>query len=169
MNNTDYRHKILEILLNQIKHGMDPYWFITYHYKENKTDGEEVIRDVKDIKNKFKRLIYQSRDKSIIGGGKFQYPRMVFINEMSRYGTDQIHTHMVVEELPMRINRQVTVEDIFKRLLPAKAKSMSKWKRLDVQRVSTDSSDLYRLARYLSKQNTLNSLTLDPFNSDLQR
>jgi len=169
MNDTDYKNKILEILLNQIKHGMEPYWFITYHYKDNKTDGEEVIRDVKDIKNKFKRLIYQSRDKSIIGCGKFQYPRMVFINEKSRFGTDQIHTHMIIEKLPSKINTQTTVEMLFKKQLPAKAKSMSKWKRLDVQRVSTDASNLYRLARYLSKQNSLNTLTLDPFNSNLEK
>lgn len=146
---------------------MEPYWFITYHYKENKTNEDEVIRDVKDIKNKLKRLVYQSRDKSIIGAGKFQYPRMVFINEKSRYGTDQIHTHMIIEKLPSKINTQPTIESLFRKQLPARAKSMSKWKRQDIQRVSTDASDLYRLARYLSKQNSLNTLTLDPFNSNL--
>lgn len=159
--------KIMEILLNQIKHGMEPYWFITYHYRDNKTKEDEIILDVKDIKNKLRRIIYQNRDTSIIGAGKFQYPRMVFINERSRIGTNQFHTHMIIERMPIKINTQDTVENLFKRQLPARALSMSKWKRLDVQRISTDDSDLYRLARYLSKQNCLNTLTLDPFNSDL--
>jgi len=167
MNNTDYRRKIMNILLNQVKHGMEPYWFITYHYKENKTDENDVIRDVKDIKNKLKRLIYQSRDKSVIGAGRFQCPRMIFINERSRYGTDQIHTHMIIERLPAKINNQASVENLFKSQLPARVRSMSKWKKLDVQRISTDTGDLYRLARYLSKQNSLDSLALDPFNSSL--
>ena len=169
MNNTNYRNKIMEILLNQIKHGMAPYWFITYHYKENKTDEDEIIDDIKDIKRKLKRIIYQNRDKSVTGAGKYQYPRMIFVNERSRYGTDQIHTHMIIEKIPIKINTQVNVENLFKRRLPAKSKSMSTWKRVDVQRISTDSSDLYRLARYLSKQNTISKLTLDPFNSDLKR
>lgn len=159
----------MEILLNQIKHGMAPYWFITYHYKENKTDEDEIIDDIKDIKRKLKRIIYQNRDKSVTGAGKYQYPRMIFVNERSRYGTDQIHTHMIIEKIPIKINTQVNVENLFKRRLPAKSKSMSTWKRVDVQRISTDSSDLYRLARYLSKQNTISKLTLDPFNSDLKR
>ena len=169
MNNTNYRNKIMEILLNQIKHGMAPYWFITYHYKENKTDEDEIIDDIKDIKRKLKRIIYQNRDKSVTGAGKYQYPRMIFVSERSRYGTDQIHTHMIIEKIPIKINTQVNVENLFKRRLPAKSKSMSTWKRVDVQRISTDSSDLYRLARYLSKQNTISKLTLDPFNSDLKR
>ena len=159
----------MEILLNQIKHGMAPYWFITYHYKENKTDEDEIIDDIKDIKRKLKRIIYQNRDKSVTGAGKYQYPRMIFVSERSRYGTDQIHTHMIIEKIPIKINTQVNVEKLFKRRLPAKSKSMSTWKRVDVQRISTDSSDLYRLARYLSKQNTISKLTLDPFNSDLKR
>lgn len=159
----------MEILLNQIKHGMAPYWFITYHYKENKTDEDEIIDDIKDIKRKLKRIIYQNRDKSVTGAGKYQYPRMIFVSERSRYGTDQIHTHMIIEKIPIKINTQVNVENLFKRRLPAKSKSMSTWKRVDVQRISTDSSDLYRLARYLSKQNTISKLTLDPFNSDLKR
>lgn len=56
----------MEILLNQIKHGMEPYWFITYHYRDNKTKEDEIILDVKDIKNKLRRIIYQNRDTSII-------------------------------------------------------------------------------------------------------
>lgn len=169
MNNTNYRNKVMEILLNQLRYGMEPYWFITYHYKENKSNEDEAINDVRDIKNKLKSLIYQSRDKSVIGAGEFEYPKMVFVNERSRYNTDQIHTHMITERLPKSINTQAAVEELFGIHLREKVKSVSGWKRIDVQRISTDESDLYRLAKYLSKQNSLSILTLDPFNSDLQR
>ena len=167
MNNTIYKRNLKEILHDILENKMEPYWFITYHYKENKTNEEEVLMDVRDIKNKLKRVIYQNRDKTITGMGEYYYPRIVFINEKSRCGTDQYHTHMVIEKLPTTINTQAAVERIIKQILPQKSRSVSKWKRIDVQRVSTERSDIHRLSRYLTKQNTLDFLSLDPFNSDL--
>jgi hypothetical protein len=166
MNNITYKKELKNIILNQLQNGMKPHWFITYHYKDNKTSEDDIIHDIHDIKNKLRRIAYQNRDRSIIGAGSYCPPKMIFVNERSRFGTDQYHTHMIIEQFPAKINTQATVEMIFKKDLPSKVKSMSKWKRIDVQRISTDDHDIHKLARYLSKQNTLHNLTLDPFNSD---
>jgi len=167
MNQTSLKRDIHEIIFNSISYGMEPWWFITFHYKENKTKEAEIIEDVHDLKNKLRRLIYKSRDPEVTGLGKFKYPKFLFINERSRWGTEQFHTHLILERLPSRINTQASVETLFRRELPAKVKAMSKWKRVDVQRISSEYLDIQRLSRYLAKQNSLETISIDLFNSDL--
>ena len=167
MNQTSLKRDINEIIFNSIYYGMEPWWFITFHYKDHKTKEAEILEDIHDLKNKLKRLIYKNRDPKVIGIGKFYYPKCLFINERSRWGTEQFHTHMILERLPSKINTQASVETLFKKDLPARIKAMSKWKRVDVQRVSTEYCDLQRLSRYLAKQNSFDTITIDLFNSDL--
>ena len=69
--------------------------------------------------------------------------------------------------MPASINTQAAIEDLFKKVLPAKIKSLSKWKSINVQRISTEPEDLLRLSQYLSKQSDSTSIALDAINSDL--
>ena len=68
---------------------MDPWWFISFHYNDGKTNEDQVIRDMGDLKNKLKREIYRRRDRRIKGEGSFPYPKMLVMNEVSHLGTGQ--------------------------------------------------------------------------------
>jgi len=167
MNQTSLKKEIEEIIFNKLCYEIEPWWFVTFHYKENKTNETEVHHDIHDLKNKLKRIIYKNRDQEISGAEKFKYPKFLFINKRSRWGTKQFHTHLILEQLPIKINNQASLENIFKKELPARIRSLSKWKKIDVQRVSKEQSDLERLSRYLAKQNNLDEQSIDVFNSDL--
>jgi len=146
---------------------MNPYWFISFHYTDNKTNGDEVLKDKADLKNKIRRIAYKNRDRSIKDAGSFPYPKMLFFNEQSPLGTGQYHTHMITERMPANINTQAGMENLFRKELPAKIRSLSKWKSVDIQRISCEDEDLRRLASYLGKQDNNKKLTVDAFSSDL--
>ena len=99
---------------------MNPHWFISFHYTDNKTNEDEVLRDVGDLKNKIRRIAYKNRDRSIKGAGSFPYPKMLFFNEQSHLGTGQYHTHMIMEKMPANINTQADIENLFRKILPSK-------------------------------------------------
>jgi len=44
---------------------------------------------------------------------------------------------------------------------------LSKWKSIDIQRISQQEDDYRRISSYLGKQANLELIALDPFNSDL--
>jgi len=161
------RKQIKDLILKKITIGMNLYWFISFHYTDNKTNEDEILKDVADLKNKIRRIAYRNRDRTIKGAGSFPYPRMLFFNEQSHLGTGQYHTHMIIEEMPAIINTQVGIENLFRKELPSKIRSLSKWKSVDVQRISCEDDDLRRLSSYLSKQSKLTMISLDGFNSDL--
>jgi len=81
-------------------------------------------------------------------------------------GTGQFHSHLITEAFPERLNSQRMVELLFKKILPSKVKSLSRWKSVDVQRINQDPRDLWRLASYLGNQVDLDYVALDGFNSD---
>jgi hypothetical protein len=159
---------IRRLLQETISDQFDPWWLVSYHYKANKISENEVILDVGDTKRKLSRIIYQNRDKSIVGAGKFQPPKMLFFNERSRWGTDQFGSHMILERLPDSLNTQEAMTRLFRTILPSKVKSLSRWKRVDIQRVSTEPDDITRLCNYLTKQVDENFISLDGFNSDFR-
>ena len=146
---------------------MNPYWFISFHYTDNKTNEDEILRDVADLRNKIRRVAYKHRDRSIKDSGSFPYPKMLFFNEQSHLGTGQYHTHMIIEIMPTILNTQASMENLFRKELPAKVRSLSKWKSVDVQRISCEDRDLKRLASYIVKQSSMKSISTDFFNSDL--
>jgi hypothetical protein len=160
---------IRQLLQETIRDHFDPWWFVSFHYKPNKTSENDVILDVGDLKRKLSRIVYQNRDKSIIGAGKFHGPRMIFINERSRWGTGEFHTHMILERLPDALNTQAGMTRLFKTILRSNVKSLSKWKTVDIQRVSTEPDDIKRLCNYLTKQVGENFISLDGFNSDFRK
>jgi len=163
------RKQIKDLILKELTTGINPYWFISFHYTGNKTNENEILRNVGDLKNKIHRIAYKKRDRSVKDAGSFPYPRMIFFKEQSHLGTGQYHTHMILERMPAIINTQVGMENLFRKELPAKIKSLYKWKSVDIQRISCEDYDLRRLSSYLGKQVGIETISIDGLNSDLKR
>ena len=154
-------------LIHDELHGISPWWFISFHYRDHHSKEDELLKDVADLKRKLHRIIYKSRDRSIKGAGEYPYPRMLFFHETSHQGTGQFHTHLILEKLPPSLNTQYEMEALFRRRLPSRVKALSKWKSIDIQRINPDEPDYRRISSYLGKQTNLELIALDPFNSDL--
>ena len=163
------KRRIKQLIQEELEHGMDPWWFISFHYNDGKTNENQVIKDMADLKNKLKREIYRRRDRRIAGKGSFTYPKMLVINEVSHLGTGQFHSHLITEAFPEKLNSKRMMELLFKRILPSKVKALSRWKSVDVQRIYQYPKDLKRLASYLGKQVDLDYVALDGFNSDFSK
>ena len=163
------KSRIKKLIQDELEEGMDPWWFISFHYNDGKTNEDQVIEDVGDLKNKLRREIYKRSDRSIKGAGPFPYPKMLMMNEVSHLGTGQFHSHLITEPFPESLNSQRMIELLFKRILPSKFKALSSWKSVDVQRIHQDPKDLRRLASYLAKQVDLDYVALDGFNSDFSK
>ena len=165
----ELRRRIKQLIQRELEDGMDPWWFISFHYNDGKTNEDQVIKDMGDLKNKLKREIYRRIDRMITGEGSFPYPKMLVMNEVSHLGTGQFHSHLITEAFPEKLNSQRMMELLFKRILPSKVKALSRWKSVDVQRIHQDPKDLKRLASYLGKQVDLDYVALDGFNSDFSK
>ena len=161
--------RIKRLIQQELEDGMDPWWFISFHYNDGETNEDQVIRDMGDLKNKLKRVIYKERDRTVKGEGSFPYPKMLAMNEVSHLGTGQFHSHLITEAFPEKLNSQRMIELLFKRILPSKVKALSRWKSIDVQRIHQDPKDFQRLASYLGKQVDLDYVALDGFNSDFSK
>ena len=94
---------------------------------------------------------------------------MLFFSEQSHLGAGQYHTHMIIERMPATLNTQAGMENLFRKELPAKIRCLSKWKGIDIQRISCEDKDLRKLASYLGKQSDLTTIAFDAFNSDLDQ
>ena len=90
-----------------------------------------------------------------------------YFSQKSHQGTGQFHAHLIAEKLLARLNTQVEMETLFHKRLPHKVKALSKWKSIDIQRISQQDDDYKRISIYLGKQTSLELIALDPFNSDL--
>ena len=165
----ELKRRIKLLIQRELEDGMDPWWFISFHYNDGKTNEDQVIRDMGDLKNKLKREIYRRRDRRVKGKGSFPYPKILVMNEVSHLGTGQFHSHLITEAFPERLNSQSMMELLFKRILPGKVKALSRWKSVDVQRIHQDSKDLHRLGSYLAKQVDLDYVALDGLNSDFSK
>ena len=148
-------------------HSINPWWLISFHYRDHHSKEDELLQDVADLKRKLHRIIYKSRDKTIKGACEYLYPRMLFFHETSHQGTGQFHTHLITEKLPESLNTQYEMETLFHKRLPHKVKALSKWKSIDIQRINQQDDDYKRISSYLGKQSSLELISLDPFNSDL--
>ena len=148
-------------------HSINPWWLISFHYRDHHSKEDELLKDVSDLKRKLHRIIYKSRDKTIKGAGEYPYPKMLFFHETSHQGTGQFHTHLIVEKLPESLNTQYAMETLFHKRLPQKVKALSKWKSIDIQRINQQDDDYRCISSYLGKQTSLELIALDPFNSDL--
>ena len=157
----------IKCLIRNELHSINPWWLISFHYRDHHSKEDELLQDVADLKRKLHRIIYKSRDKSIKGAGEYSYPRMLFFHEASHQGTGQFHTHLITEQLPASLNSQVEMETLLRKRLPHKVKALSKWKSIDIQRINQQDDDYKRISSYLGKQTNLELIALDPFNSDL--
>jgi hypothetical protein len=165
----ELKRRIKQLIQRELEDGMDPWWFISFHYNDRKTNEDQVVRDMGDLKNKLKREIYRRRDRRMKGAGSFPYPKMLVMNKVSHLGTGQFHSHLITEAFLERLNSQRVMELLFKRILPSKVKALSRWKSIDVQRIHQDPKDLKRLASYLGKQVDLDYVALDCFNSNFSK
>ena len=138
-------------LIHDQLHSINPWWLISFHYRDHHCKEDELLQDVADLKRKLHRIIYKSRDKSIKGAGEYLYPKMLFSHETSHQGTGQFHTHLIVEQLPASLNTQYEMEILFRKRLPNKVKALSKWKSIDIQRINPQDDDYKRISSYLGK------------------
>jgi hypothetical protein len=159
--------RTIKRLITDELHGISPWWFIGFHYRDHHSKEDELLEDVADLKRKLHRIIYKSRDKTIKDAGEYPYPRMLFFHEASHQGTGRFHAHLITEKLPHSLNTQYEMEALFCKRLPNKVKALSKWKSIDIQRISQAENDYRRMSSYLGKQTNLELIALDPFNSDL--
>ena len=160
------KRNIKSLIHDQLQ-SVNPWWLISFHYRDRHTKEDELLLDVADLKRKLHRIIYKSRDKTIKGAGEYPYPRMLFFHETSYQGTGQFHTHLITEKMPESLNTQHEMETLFRKRLPHKVKALSKWKSIDIQRINPQDDDYRRISSYLGKQSSLELIALDPFNSDL--
>ena len=115
--------------------SINPWWLISFHYRDRHSKEDELLKDVADLKCKLHRIIYKSRDKSVKGAGEYPYPKMLFFHETSHQGTGQFHTHLIAEKFPESLNSQEGMEALFARRLPGRGKALSRWESVDVQHV----------------------------------
>jgi len=160
------KRNIKHLIHNEL-HSINPWWLISFHYRDHHSKEDQLLVDVADLKRKLHRIIYKSRDKTIKGAGGYLYPRMLFFHETSHQGTGQFHTHLITEKMPTSLNTQYEMETLFHKRLPQKVKALSKWKSIDIQRINPDEPDYRRISSYLGKQTNLELIALDPFNGDL--
>ena len=160
------KRNIKRIITGELQ-SINPWWFISFHYRDHHSKEDELLQDVADLKRKLHRIIYKSRDRSLKGAGKYPYPRMLFFHENSHQGTGQFHTHLITEKMPESLNTQYEMETLFRKRLPHKVKALSKWKSIDIQRINPEEPDYRRISSYLGKQTDLELIALDPLNSDL--
>jgi len=79
-------------LIHDQLHSINPWWLISFHYRDNHNKEDELLQDVADLKRKLHRIIFQSRYKTIKGAGEYPCPKMMFFHETSHQGTGQLHT-----------------------------------------------------------------------------
>jgi len=71
----------IKCLITGELHSINPWWFISFHYRDHHSKEDELLQDVADLKRKLHRIIYKSRDKTIKGAGEYPYPKMLFFHE----------------------------------------------------------------------------------------
>jgi hypothetical protein len=171
------QQKIRKITKHIVEEEMKCWWFVSFHYNDNHTNhyvrglpvGEiKLLNDVAHLKRILYRFIYKNRDATIKGAGSYPYPRMLFFHEVSHSGSGQFHTHLILEKMPSSLNNYKAMQNLFRRGLPSKVSALSKKKSVDIQRMCPDNPD-YGISNYLTKQTMPSRISLDAFNSDLER
>jgi len=57
-------------LIHDELHSINPWWLISFHYRDHHSNEDQLLDDVADLKRKLHRIIYKSRDKTIKGAGE---------------------------------------------------------------------------------------------------
>lgn len=66
------KRNIKRLIYDQLQ-SINPWWLISFHYRDHHSKEDELLQDVADLKHKLHRIIYKSRDKSIKGAGEYPY------------------------------------------------------------------------------------------------
>ena len=111
------KRTIKQLIHDQLQ-SINPWWLISFHYRDHHSKEDELLEDVDDLKGKLHRITYKSREKSIKAAGEYSYPRMLFFHETSHQGIGQYHTHLIVEKMPPSLNTQYEMETLFHQRLP---------------------------------------------------
>ena len=62
--------------------SINPWWLISFHYRDHHSKEDALLEDVADLKRKIHRIIYKSRDKTIKGAGAYiPTPRFCFFTK----------------------------------------------------------------------------------------
>jgi hypothetical protein len=69
------KRSIRSLIRQHLTTNINPHWLASFHYTDNKTQEQEVLKDTQDLKQKLHRIIYQARDKSIKGAGVSPTPK----------------------------------------------------------------------------------------------
>ena len=115
------KRNIKRLIYNEL-HSINPWWLISFHYRDRHSNEDELLEDVADLKRKLHPIIYRSREKTIKGAGDYPYPRMLFFHETSHQGTGQFHTHLIVERLLESLNTQYEMETCFASGCPVRSR-----------------------------------------------
>jgi len=65
-------------LIHKELYSINPWGLIGFHYRDRQSNGDELLKNVPDLKRKLHRIIYQSRVKILKGAGEYPYIRMLF-------------------------------------------------------------------------------------------
>ena len=64
------KRNIKRLIRNEL-HSINPWWLISFHYRDHHSKEDELLGDIADLKRKLHRIIYKSRDKSLKGAGEY--------------------------------------------------------------------------------------------------
>ena len=69
-------------LIHDQLHSINPWWLVSFHYRDHHSREDQLLADVADLKRKLHRIIYKSRDKTIKDAGEYPYPKMLFSTKL---------------------------------------------------------------------------------------
>ena len=64
------KRNIKSLIHDQLQ-SVNPWWLISFHYRDHHSNEDESLEDVADFKRKLHRIIYKSRDTGIKGAGEY--------------------------------------------------------------------------------------------------
>ena len=133
-------------------------WKNNYNNKKRE-NIDHIYKDSRQIKNIVLKYLYDI--KRLNQTWKYTFPNVLFFHEMGKVKL-QYHTHLILPETTL-YNTEEELTDVFNTAIRERSKSISKWKKIDVEEIEPD--DKYSVIGYLNKETTSNHLSFDPINS----
>ena len=131
-----------------------------HNYNNKKRENiDHIYKDSRQIKNIVLKYLYDI--KRLNQTWKYTFPNVLFFHEMGKVKL-QYHTHLILPETTL-YNTEEELTDVFNTAIRERSKSISKWKKIDVEEIEPD--DKYSVIGYLNKETTSNHLSFDPINS----
>ena len=67
--------RIKKLIQDELEEGMDPWWFIGFHYNDGKTNEDQVIEDVGDLKISLEEKFIREETEALRVQDHFLIPR----------------------------------------------------------------------------------------------